>query len=91
MDGEAWCPWGRKELDTTERLHFLSLGARRPGLGLCACQQAVPPFGVGWGWGGVVQISETTQEICLKYYYLCNSWRGAKAEDMGEGPPGWTP
>ena len=22
MDGGAWCPWGRKELDTTERLHF---------------------------------------------------------------------
>ena len=21
MDREAWCPWGRKELDTTERLH----------------------------------------------------------------------
>ena len=24
MDGGAWCPWGRKESDTTERLHFLS-------------------------------------------------------------------
>ena len=23
MDGGAWCPWGRKELGTTERLHFL--------------------------------------------------------------------
>ena len=22
MDGGAWCPWGCKELDTTERLHF---------------------------------------------------------------------
>ena len=22
MDGGAWCPWGHKELDTTERLHF---------------------------------------------------------------------
>ena len=22
MDGGAWCPWGRKELDTTERLQF---------------------------------------------------------------------
>ena len=22
MDGEAWCPWGCKELDMTERLHF---------------------------------------------------------------------
>ena len=22
MDGEAWCPWGHKELDTTERFHF---------------------------------------------------------------------
>ena len=22
MNGGAWCPWGRKELDTTERLHF---------------------------------------------------------------------
>ena len=22
MDVEAWCPWGRKESDTTERLHF---------------------------------------------------------------------
>ena len=21
-DGEAWCPWGCKELDMTERLHF---------------------------------------------------------------------
>ena len=21
-DGGAWCPWGPKELDTTERLHF---------------------------------------------------------------------
>ena len=21
MDREAWCPWGRKESDTTERLH----------------------------------------------------------------------
>ena len=20
MDGGAWCPWGRKELDTTEQL-----------------------------------------------------------------------
>ena len=25
MDGGAWCPWGRKELDTTERVHFTSL------------------------------------------------------------------
>ena len=25
MDRGAWCPWGYKELDTTERLHFLSL------------------------------------------------------------------
>ena len=24
MDGGAWCPWGRKESDTTERLHFTS-------------------------------------------------------------------
>ena len=24
MDGEAWCPWGRKESDTTERLQFTS-------------------------------------------------------------------
>ena len=22
MDRGAWCPWGRKELDTTEQLHF---------------------------------------------------------------------
>ena len=22
MDGGAWCSWGRKESDTTERLHF---------------------------------------------------------------------
>ena len=22
MDRGAWCPWGCKELDTTERLHF---------------------------------------------------------------------
>ena len=22
MDGGAWCPWSRKESDTTERLHF---------------------------------------------------------------------
>ena len=22
MDEGAWCPWGRKESDTTERLHF---------------------------------------------------------------------
>ena len=22
MDGWAWCPWGHKELDMTERLHF---------------------------------------------------------------------
>ena len=31
MDGVAWCrllhPWGRKESDTTERLHFTSLQA----------------------------------------------------------------
>ena len=25
MDGGAWCLWGHKESDTTERLHFLSL------------------------------------------------------------------
>ena len=24
MDGGAWCPWGHKESDTTERLHFTS-------------------------------------------------------------------
>ena len=24
MDGGDWCPWGRKESDMTERLHFLS-------------------------------------------------------------------
>ena len=22
VDGGAWCPWGHKELDTTEQLHF---------------------------------------------------------------------
>ena len=52
MDGGAWCPWGCKELDTTERLHFHFLGTRRPGLGLCASQQAVPPFGVCGGGDG---------------------------------------
>ena len=25
MDRGAWCPWGRKESDTTEQLYFLSL------------------------------------------------------------------
>ena len=25
MDRGAWCPWGHKESDTTERLHFTSL------------------------------------------------------------------
>ena len=25
MDGGAWCPWGHKELDTTERLHFYNI------------------------------------------------------------------
>ena len=24
-DGGAWCPWGRKESDTTERLHFTTI------------------------------------------------------------------
>ena len=24
MDGGAWCPWDRKESDTTEQLHFTS-------------------------------------------------------------------
>ena len=24
MDGGAWCPWGLKESDTTERLHFVT-------------------------------------------------------------------
>ena len=24
-DGGAWCPWGRKESDTTEWLHFTSM------------------------------------------------------------------
>ena len=24
MDGEAWCPWGRKESDTTEQHHSLT-------------------------------------------------------------------
>jgi len=24
MDGGSWCPWGHKESDTTERLHFTS-------------------------------------------------------------------
>ena len=23
-DGGAWCPWGRKELDMTDQLHFTS-------------------------------------------------------------------
>ena len=27
MDRGAWCPWGRKESDTTERLHFHFLGS----------------------------------------------------------------
>ena len=32
MDGGAWCPWGRKESDMTERLHFThSLGKRSLG------------------------------------------------------------
>ena len=26
MDGGAWCPWGLKESDTTERLHFTLIG-----------------------------------------------------------------
>ena len=28
MDGGAWCPWGREELDMTEQLHFTSLHFR---------------------------------------------------------------
>ena len=33
MDGGAWCPWGHKESDTTERLHFhFLLGKVPPGL-----------------------------------------------------------
>ena len=27
MDGGAWCPWGHKESDTTERLHSLTAGS----------------------------------------------------------------
>ena len=26
MDGGVWCPWGQKELDTTERIHFHFIG-----------------------------------------------------------------
>ena len=29
MDGGAWCPWSRKESDTTERLHFFTLTGGR--------------------------------------------------------------
>ena len=32
MGREAWCPWGCKELDTTERLHFLSFYLQLHGL-----------------------------------------------------------
>ena len=28
MDGRAWCPWGHKELDTTEQLHFHFIKSR---------------------------------------------------------------
>ena len=28
MDRGAWCPWGHKESDTTERLHYIGKGKR---------------------------------------------------------------
>ena len=49
MDGGAWCPWGRKESDTTEQLHYLlkrTLSDILPSLKL-SCQ----PLLRGWdGW-----------------------------------------
>ena len=50
-DGGAWCPWGRKESDTTERLHFhfhatyvhrLLYTRHRPGMRDIEMTQVVP-------------------------------------------------
>ena len=36
MDGGAWCPWGCKELDMTERLHSLmKLSDWKDSVGVC--------------------------------------------------------
>ena len=35
MGGGAWCPWGHKELDMTERLHFLGLPWSLRWLSIC--------------------------------------------------------
>ena len=35
MDGRAWCPWGRKESDTTEQLGFHFSISKYPNLNFC--------------------------------------------------------
>ena len=49
MDGGAWCPWGHKESDTTERLHFLSffLCYAPSGTSLSIPSPTLPPTPLG--------------------------------------------
>ena len=49
MDGGAWCPWGRKESDTTERLRFTHSSFNNPKY-ICEFEEhfyvpAASPFG----------------------------------------------
>ena len=42
MDGGAWCPWGRKELDMTERLNNSACDPRTlPRLNFSICEMSV--------------------------------------------------
>ena len=64
MDGGAWCPWGRKELDTTERLHFFSLMVKNLPINAGDLRDvgSVPGFGRSYGGGH----SNTIQYSCLE-------------------------
>ena len=64
MDRGAWCPWGHKELDTTERLHFFSLMVKNLPINAGDLRDvgSVPGFGRSYGGGH----SNTIQYSCLE-------------------------
>ena len=55
--GAGYCPWGRKESSTTERLHFLSIGGKAHSLSSVGCMLFIKNLVVSGLAGHVVSVA----------------------------------
>ena len=85
-------PWGREELDTTERLHFhFSLSCIGEGNGTplqCSCLEN-PRDGGAW-WATVCGVAQSRTRL-KRLSSMCSIMSSANSESFSSSFPIWTP